>query len=100
MTPQAPIGTRGMIFIHLDNRNTFTPHCDIGYVVGCAPHHYHLLEFYIPDTRGYRLSGTYRLYSQHCRMPTISKEDRTGEATADLLQKMKAELPPLVKGKQ
>ena len=72
-TPLAPIGTKRMVFIHPDNHNTFAPHCDIGYIVGRAPRHYCLLEFYIPDTRGYRLSCTYRLYPQHCRMPTIPK---------------------------
>ena len=99
-TPLTPIGRRGMVFIHPDNRNTFAPHCDIGYVVGRALHHYRLLEFYIPDTRGYRLSGTYRLYPQRCRMPTISEEDRTLEVIADLLKQMKVELPPSVKGKK
>ena len=71
-TPMAPLGTKGSVFIHPDNRNTFATHCDEGFTVGRAPHHYRLLEFYIPATRGYRLSGTYRLYPQHCRMTVIT----------------------------
>ena len=43
------------------SRNTFAPHCVEGFTVGRAQHHYRLLDFYIPATRGYRLSGTYRL---------------------------------------
>ena len=86
-TPLAPLGTRGMVFIHPGNQNTFAPHCGTDYVVGHTPHHYCLLEFYIPATRGYRLSVTYRLYPQHCQMPTISEEDQTVEATADLVKK-------------
>merc|ERR1711966_529552 len=62
-----------------------------GFTVGRASHHYRLLEFYIPATRGYRLSGTYRLYPQHCRMPVISEEDRTVSAATELLEKMKKE---------
>ena len=88
-TPLAPLGTKAMVYIHPDNRNTFAPHCDTGYVVARCPHHYRLLEFYIPETRGYRRSGTYRLMPQHCRMPTISEADRTVEAAADLLKEMK-----------
>ena len=51
-TPLAPLGTKGSVFIHPDNRNTFAPHCDKRFTVGRAPHHYHLLEFYIPANRG------------------------------------------------
>ena len=98
-TPLAPLGTKGMVYIHPDNRNTFAPHCDIGYVVARCPHHYRLLEFYIPETRGYRRSDTYRLMPQHCRMPTISEADRTVEAAASLLKEMKKEIPKQARGK-
>ena len=80
---------RAMVFIHPDNRNTFAPHCDTVYVAGCTSNHYCLLEFYIPATRGYRRSGTYRLVPQHCWMPTISEENSTIEAAADLIKEMK-----------
>ena len=88
-TPMAQLSTKGSVYIHPDNRNTFAPHCDEGFTVGHAPHHYRLLEFYfyIQTTRGYRLSGTYRLYPQHCRMPMITEEDKTVEATTELLEK-------------
>ena len=92
-----PLGTRGMVFIHPDNRNSFASHCNTGYVVGHAPHHYHLLEFYIPSTRGYRLSSIYRLYPQHCQMTTFLEEDRTVEAAANLVKQMKKEFPSSVK---
>ena len=49
-TPLALLGTRRIGFTHPDNLNSFAPHCDMGYVVGRAPHHYHLLAFYIPAT--------------------------------------------------
>ena len=61
----SPLGMKGSVFLRPDNRNTYAPHCDNGYVVGCASHHYRLLEFYIRATRGYRLSGTDQLYPQH-----------------------------------
>ena len=85
--PMASLGTKGSVYIHPDNRNTFAPHCGEGFTVGRAPHHYRLLEFYIPATGGYRLSGTCRLYLQHCRMPRITEEDNTIEAATELLEK-------------
>ena len=89
-----------MVYIHPEKRNTFVPHCDTGYVVGRIPHHYCLLEFYIPATRGYRRSGTYRLYLQHCRMSTILEVDRTIEAAVDLVKEMEKESTEAVKGKK
>ena len=76
----APLGTKGSVYIHLDYRNTFAPHCDKGFTVGRAPHHYRLLGIYITATRGYRLSGIYPLYPQHCCMPTMTEKDKTVEA--------------------
>ena len=64
-TPIASLGTRGMLFIHPDSRNTFAPHCDEAFTVERARHHYPLLEFYVPTTRGYRISGTFRLDPTH-----------------------------------
>ena len=98
-TPMAPLGTKGSVYIHPDNRNMFAPHCNEGFTVGRAPHHYRLLEFYIPATRGYRLSGTYRLYPQHCRMPVTTEEDKTVEAAKELLAETKKEIPPATREK-
>ena len=99
-TPMAPLGTKGSVYIHPDNRNTFTPHCDKGFTVGRAPHHYRLLECYISATRGYCLSGIYRLYPQHCRMPTITEEDKTVEAATELLESMRKEIPAAAREKK
>lgn len=90
-TPLAPVRTRAMVFIHPDNHSTFAPHCDTGHVVGRAPRHYCLLEFYIPAMRGYKCSGMYRLYPQRFHMPTTStlEADRTAEAAAYLAKESK-----------
>ena len=79
--------------MHPDNRNTFASHCDKGFTVGRAPHHYRLLEFYIPATKGYRLSGTYRLFPQHYQMPMITEEKKRVEAATELLESAKKEIP-------
>ena len=52
-TPLAQWGTKGMVLIHPSNRNTFDSHCNDGFIIGRTPHHYRLLEFYIPARRGY-----------------------------------------------
>ena len=66
-----------MLFIHPDSRNTFAPHCNEAFTVGRARHHYRLLEFYVPSTRGYRISGTFRLDPTHWKLPVILEQDKT-----------------------
>ena len=100
-TPIASLETKGSVFTHPDNPNTFAPHCDNGYTVDRCNSHYQLLSFYIQATSGYQHSGTYRLYPQHCRMFTISKEDRTVEAAANLLtRKHEKRIASVSKSKQ
>ena len=37
-TPIAPLGTRGMLFIHPGSRNTFVTHCEEAFTVGRTRH--------------------------------------------------------------
>ncbi len=46
-TPMAPFGTKGLAFVDLDERTTFSPHALDVFVVGRAPAHYQLLEFFV-----------------------------------------------------
>ena len=94
LTPIAPLGTRGMLLIHPESRNTFSPHCNKAFTVGRARHHYRLLEFYVPTTRGYRISGTFRLNPTHWKFPTISDQDKTVVAETELLEQHKKFTPP------
>ncbi len=63
------------------------------FVVGRAPAHYRLLDFFCPETKGYMTTGTYKLYPTNCSMPAISKGDRTIIAAADLLDACKVTVP-------
>ena len=63
--------------------------------VGRASHHYRLLEFYVPTTRGYRISGTFRLNPTHWKLPAISEQDKTVVAVTELLEQHKKFTPPL-----
>ena len=94
LTPISPPGTRGMIFIHPDSRNTFALHCGEAFTVGRARHHYRLLEFYVPTTRGYHISGTFRLDPTHWKLPIISEQDKKVVAATELLEQHKKFTPP------
>ena len=88
-TPIASTGMRGMLFIHPDSLNTFTSHCDEEFTVGRARHQYCLLEFCVPITRGYRISGTSCLEPTHWKLPVILDQDKTLVAETELLEEHK-----------
>ncbi len=41
--------------------------------------------FYIPVTKGYRISGTFELYLTHCSLPTLTPEQHPPRATKSAL---------------
>ena len=84
-TSMATLCNNGMMYITPDVLDTFTPHCNEAYTVGRAPHHHQLLKCYVPATRGYRISGTYRLDPSHWTLPAVSEQDKTVTAAVDLL---------------
>ena len=90
----APLGTRGMLFIHPDSRNIFAPHCNESFTLVRARHQYHLLGFYVPSTRGYQISGTFRLDPTHWKLPVISEQDKMVVAATDLLEQYNKFIPP------
>ena len=81
----APLGNKGVAYITPDARNTFAPHRNEAYTVGHAPYHHQLLKCYVPATRGYKITGTYRLDPFHWALPVVSKQDKTVTAAKDLL---------------
>ena len=97
--PLAPLGMKGMVFIPPGNRNTFAPHYDKAFIVSWAPHSYRLMEFFVPSTKGYHISGCYCLDPTHWTMPTISEQDRTVSAATELLQYYNRTTPPAAKNK-
>ena len=93
-TPMAPLGTRGLVYLDPDERASWQSHGIDVFSVGRAPDHYRLMEFFDPNTRNYRISGTYKLYPTHCNIPTLSEADQSIIAANELLELLKAKTPP------
>ena len=69
-TPMAQLGNNMVALIAPDNRTTYAPHKEEAYATSMTLEHYELLEMCIPTTRGYRLTGTYRLFPSYWSVPT------------------------------
>jgi hypothetical protein len=61
-----PLGTRAIIYKDLDKQASWAPHgLDVWYL-GPSKDHYRCQHYYVPKTRGYRISRSADLFPQHC----------------------------------
>jgi hypothetical protein len=62
-----PLGTKAIIYEDLDTRASWAPHgLDVWYL-GPSKDHYRCHHYYVPKTRGYRISRSVDLIPQHCQ---------------------------------
>ena len=88
-TPLAPIGTRTVVHARPEQRKTFGDHGVIGWTIGPAMDHYRHWEFYIPKTRGTRVSDTVVFLPEKYSMPTTSSSDRATAALEELTEALR-----------
>jgi hypothetical protein len=93
-TPLAPLGTKGLIYEDPTVRNSFAPHATDVFYVGPPKLHYRNMRFFDPTTRGFRNSGSLKLYPTHCKVPALSEDDRTIRTAHDLLRTLQLTPPP------
>jgi hypothetical protein len=76
-TPLAPIGTRTVVHLRTTQkeRTTFGDHGFIRWTIGPAMDHYRHWDFYIPKTRGTRVSDTIVFLPEKYSMPTTASAD-------------------------
>jgi hypothetical protein len=79
-------------------RTTFGDHDVIGWTIGPALDHYRHWDFYIPKTRGTRVSDTVVFLPENYSMPTTASADRASAALEELTEALKnpAEAKPFL----
>jgi hypothetical protein len=87
-TPLAPVGTKALVFLDPAKRNTWQSHAIDAWYVGPAKKHYRNYRFFIPDTKGYRISASAKFFPAHCKMPAIEPGDTIRLAAQDLITAM------------
>jgi hypothetical protein len=92
-TPFAPLGTKALIFDDPATRTSWAPHATDCFFVGPANDQNRSLYFYIPITRRFRFSDTWRLYPAHCSVPILSEHDQMLRAAANLLKQLGLTIP-------
>ena len=76
-TPLAPPGTKALIYEKATRKAAWAPHAVNGWYLGPAMHHCLCGQYFINHTRATRIANSVKLYPSHCKMPTISENDRT-----------------------
>eukprot|EP00804_Cyclotella_cryptica_P020908 CCRYP_009248-RA/>CCRYP_009248-RA protein AED:0.33 eAED:0.26 QI:0/0/0/1/1/1/2/0/567 len=88
-TPLAPVGTRALIlWTHQHAKRGKTMHSTLG-TSGPAKNHYRNYRFFIPSTKGYRISGSAKFFPTHTKMPAIEPGDTIRLAAQDLISAIK-----------
>jgi hypothetical protein len=90
-TPLAPIGTKTVVHQRTtqQGRTTFADHGVIGWSIGPAMNHYRHWTFYIPKTRGTRVSDTVSFLQENYTMPATASSDRATAAIEELTEALK-----------
>jgi hypothetical protein len=92
-TPLAPPGTRALVFEDPDTRESWAPHGNEAWYLGPALEHYRCYQFYIPDTKGIRITGSCEFFPHHCQTPTISTADAATHAAQELIHILRHPAP-------
>ena len=92
-TPLAPPGTRALVFEDPDTRESWATHGKESWYLGPALEHYRCYQFYIPDTKGIRITGSCEFFPHHCQTPTISTADAATHAAQELIRILRHPTP-------
>ena len=86
-SPLAPVGTKSLVFLTPTKTkcNTWENHVVDAWYVGPAKMYYRNYKFYIPETRGYRITNSAKFFPAHCKMPAIEPGDTIRPAAQDLI---------------
>jgi hypothetical protein len=86
--PLAPLGTRAIIYKDSDMCASWAPHGLDMWYLSPSKDHYCCHHYYIPETRGYRISGSANLFPQHCQKPSYSHYSHIRELSLELQDNM------------
>ncbi len=82
--PLAPLGTKAIIYEDSDTRASWAPHGLDAWLLGPSKDHYRCHLYFVPETSGYRVSGSAELFPQHCVSPPYSHETHIIELASEI----------------
>ena len=88
-TPIGPLGTKIVVHIKPEVRETWAPHAAPAWYIGPAMDHYRCYRSYILETRAERTADTIEWFSVHTPLPTPSAAETIAAAAQRLITALK-----------
>jgi hypothetical protein len=82
--PLAPLGCKAVVYEDGDTRGSWASRGVDAFYLGPAMDHYRCDNYYVPETRAYRISGSSELFPQHCQFPSLTPHQHLRALTDEL----------------
>ncbi len=82
--PLAPLGCKAVVYKDGDTRGSWASRGVDAFYLGPAKDNYRCDNYYIPETRAYRISGSTELFPQHCQLPSLTQHQHFRALTEEL----------------
>jgi hypothetical protein len=82
--PFTPLGCKAVVYKDGDTRGSWASRGVDGWYLGPSLNHYRCDIFYIPEMRGYCVSGSTELFLQHCQLPDMTPHQHFRALTDEL----------------
>jgi hypothetical protein len=97
--PLALLDTKALVYDGPATQTSWAPHATDGFYIGPAIDHYQCLHFYIISTQCFRFSDTWWLCPTHCRIPVLSKHNKTLQVAGDIFKQLGGTIPTTASAK-
>ena len=84
--PLAPPETRTVVYEAPEGRVVSGTRGVDGWYCSPVFDHYQNMHFYVPETKAYRTSALYDLFSQHCQLPSLLKQQHNKEIAQEWIK--------------
>ncbi len=88
--PLAPPGCKVVIYKSPNAQGSWGSCGTDAWYLGPLVDHYQCNHYFVPETRAYQISGSAKLFPQHCQVPFLSTKDHLQELTNKMVSRLGA----------
>jgi hypothetical protein len=88
--PLSPLGCKAVIYKSPGARGLWGSRGTNVWYLGPLVDHYQCNHYFVPETRAYQISGSAKLFPQHCQVPFLSTKDHLQELTNQMVSTLGA----------
>lgn len=92
--PWAPPGCRAVLHEPAATRSSWGPRGTDAWYIGPAKAHYRSYDFYVPETRAYRISASAKFFPSYCSIPAETPIEAAMRTAAELILELKTAADP------